>query len=204
MLICSSFGKLFSVCNGFASLLGNYVMDCLENSSILHVLLLVYLRFCIIENPMTKFGPIRHRKVLLIVTWMIPIITKLPIFFIRDDFHYHELLVYMTIQFLSFSVPCVLLIIVLYGKMILTIKNKKQEHQDALNLCRTTTEKRFDDKTTKLISMLVLFIVICYVPFLIQRTIFHVNLLVNLNDLAIPGTSCWKRIDHRSNAVNKN
>ena len=95
-------GKLFSVCNGFASLLGNYVMDCLENSSILHVLLLVYLRFYIIQNPMTKVGPIRHRKVLLIVTWMIPIITKLPIFFIRDDFHYHELLIYMTIQFLIF------------------------------------------------------------------------------------------------------
>ena len=175
-------------------------MDCLENSSILHVLLLVYLRYCIIKNPMTKAGPIRYRKVLLIVTWMTPIITKLPVFFLLDDLHLHELLVYFTIQFLIFSAPCVLFIIILYGMMIFTIKNKKQKYRDDLNLSRTATEKRFDDKTTRLISILVLVVCICYVPFIIQRTNFYVNMLINLNDLAIPGTSCWKYIAP-SNAV---
>ena len=171
-------------------------MDCLENSSILHVLLLVYLRFCIIKNPMTNIGPIRYRKVLLLITWTIPIITKLPIFFLWDDIHLLELLVYMTSQFLIFSASSILLIIVLYGKTVLTIKNKKQEHQEALNLCRTATEKRFDDKTTRVISMLVFVVCICYVPFVMQRTYFYVNLLANLNenDIVIPGRSCWKVI----------
>ena len=178
-------------------------MDCLETSSILHVLLLVYLRFCIIKNPMTKVGPIRYRKVLLVVTWMIPIITKLPVFFIWDDLHLRELLVYFNIRFLMFSAPCILFIVVLYGRMILTIRTKKQEHRTALNLCRTTTAKQFDDKTTRLISILVLVACICYVPYIIQRTITHVNLLTNLNDHAIPGTSCWKAIDE-SNAVTRN
>ena len=172
-------------------------MDCLENSSILHVLLLIYLRFCIIKNPMRKDGPVRHRKVLLIVTWMIPIITKLPIFFLWDNVHS---LVYSTIQFLVFSASCVPLIIVLYGKMIFTIKSKKQEHQDILNLSNTATDKRFDDKTTRIISMLVLFVCICYVPFLIQRTNSMVSILTNLNELAIPGTLCRKIIP-QSNAV---
>ena len=192
MVICSYFGKHFSVCLTFAPQLGNYVMDCLENLSILHVLLLVYLRYCIIKNPMTKDGPIRHRKVLLIVTWMIPIVTKLPFFFLLDSIPLHELLVYSTIQFLIFSTSSVPLIIGLYGKMIFTIKRKKQEHLDTLNLCRTTTQKRFDDKTTRLISILVLVVCICYIPFSIQRTAFYVSQLTNLNELAIPGTSCWK------------
>ena len=180
-------------------------MNCLENASILHVLLLVYLRFCIIKNPMTKVGPIRYRKVLLVVTWMIPIITKLPtfFFFLWNDHPLLELLVCITAQFLIFSAPCVLFIVIVYGRMILTIKNKKQEHRDALNLSRTATEKQFDDKTTRLISILVLVVCICYVPYLIMRTDLYVNLLTNLNDHAIPGTSCWKAID-RSNAVLKN
>ena len=191
MFICSYFGKHFSVCLAFAPQLGNYVMDCLETSSILHVLLLVYLRYCIIKNPMTNDGPVRHRKVLLIVTWMIPIVTKLPILFLLDSLHFHELLVYITVQFLIFSTSSVPLIIGLYGKMIFTIKRKKQEHLDTLNLCRTTTQKRFDDKTTRLISILVLVVCISYVPFLIDRTEFYVSLLTNLNEVAIPGTWCW-------------
>merc|ERR1712126_467139 len=188
------------VCLGFASQLGHYVADCLESSSILHVLLLIYLRFCIIKNPMTMDGPIRHRKVLLIVTWMIPVITKLPIVFLWDGLHLFEPLVFLTIQFLIFSAPCALFIIGLHGKTILTIKNKKQEHQDTLNLCSTATEKRFDDKVTRIITMLVLFIFICYVPFVIHRINFYVYLLTNLNELAIPGTPCLKVID-QSNAM---
>ena len=120
------FDKYFSVCLGFASLLGHYVMDCLENSSILHVLLLVYLRFCIIKHPMTIDGPIGHRKVLLIFTWMIPVITKLPILFLWDDLHLFGLFVFITIQFLIFSAPCVLFIIGLYGKMKIR-KNKRMK-----------------------------------------------------------------------------
>ena len=175
-------------------------MDCLENSSILHVLLLVYLRYCIIKNPMTKDGPIRHRKVLLILTWMIPIVTMLPMLFVFDSLNLHELLVYDIIRFLIFSTSSVPLIIGLYGKMIFTIKRKKQEPLDTLNLCRTTTQKRFDDKATRLISMLSLFVIICYVPFLIYRIGFYVHMLTNLNQLAIPGTSCLKVIDE-SNVV---
>ena len=149
---------------------------------------------------MTKVRAIRHRKVLLIVIWMIPLITKLPIFFIRNDHHLHELLAYYTIQFLIFSLSCVPLIIGVYGKMILTIKSKKQEHLDTLNLSKTATEKRFDDKTTRLISYVVLVVCICYVPFVIQRTKYFVELLTNLNELAIPGTLCRKIIP-QSNAV---
>ena len=170
-------------------------MDCLETSSILHVLLLVYLRFCIIKNPMTKVVPIRYRKVLLILTWMIPIVTMLPMLFVFDSLNLHELLVYDTIRFLIFSTSSVPLIIGLYGKMIFTIKRKKQEHLDTHNLCWTTSQKRFDDKITRLISILVLVVCICYVPFVIQRTAFYVSQLTNLNELAIPGTSCWKVIE---------
>ena len=149
---------------------------------------------------MTKVGPIRYRKALLVVTWVTPIITRLPTFFLLDELHLNELFIYFTIQFLIFSAPCVLLIIGLYGKMIFTIKNKKQEHRDTLNLCRTAPEKRFDDKATRLISMLSLFVIICYVPFLIYRIGVYVHMLTNLNQLAIPGTSCLKVIDE-SNVV---
>ena len=152
---------------------------------------------------MTMVGPIQYRKVLLVLTWMIPIITKLPTFFLWNYFHLFEFLVWITAQFLIFSAPCVLFIVILYGRMILTIKNKKQEHRDALNLSRTATEKKLDDKTTRLISIIVLVVCICYVPYLITRTNLYVNLLTNLNHNAIPGTSCWKAID-RSNAVLKN
>ena len=152
---------------------------------------------------MTKDGSIRHRKVLLIVTWMIPIITKLPFFFLLDSIPLRELLVYSTIQFLIFSTSSVPLIIGLYGKMVFTIKRKKQEHLDTLNLCRTTTQKRFDDKTTRVISILVLVVCISYVPFLIDRTEFYASLLTNLNEVAIPGTWCWKYTPTNEVSINQ-
>ena len=205
--IYSSFGKHFSVCPAFGnglSIWGNYVMECLENSSILHVLLLVYLRFCIIKNPMTKVVPIRYRKVLLILTWILPIITKLPLLFIGDDLHLRVILAFIILQLLIFSVPCVLLIIGLYGKMILTIRKKKQEHREVLDLCKTSTEKRSGDKTTRIISILVMVVCICYVPLIIQRTIYYVYRLATVNEIAISGTLCWKEIDYDNTAVSIN
>ena len=88
------------------------VIDCLESISILHVLLMIYFRLLIIKNPMTRTGSLKFRKTLVIITWIVPIVSKLPYLFLWK-YHY-EFIIYMNIQHHILSTLSVLLIITLY------------------------------------------------------------------------------------------
>ena len=129
----------FVDCQTFVSQLGHYVMGSLENVSILHVMLLIYLRLYIIKNPMSRNGPIKFRRLILVVTWLIPIILKLPVTFLWQ--YRYSFNIYMNIQFHLFSTLSVVLIVFLYGKMLYTIRSQKLKNRKILNATRVAKEK---------------------------------------------------------------
>ena len=164
-----------TVCDTLGSILLHYVMDFLENVSILHVLLLILLRLWTIRYPMTRTGPLRFRNTLLIATWIGPIVFKLPLFlFLYLGYHGHQISyvnhVYMNIQFHMFSTISVLSIVILYVVMIFTIRNKRRENRQILNQTKATVETGNDRKTTLLITRLVAVIIFFYVPYVGTRS----------------------------------
>ena len=117
-------------------------MDCLENISILHILLLIFLRICSIRNPMKRTGPLRFPKVLIFATWTIPVVVKLPHIFLWQN--RYPFSIFMNIQFLILSTLPVFLILILYGVMKMTIKHKKQENREILSVSRFIQDKKTD------------------------------------------------------------
>ena len=175
---------LIAVCNNLVTLLANVMVDILENVSIAHVLLLLFLRLYLIQNPMRRGGLLRFQKTLLIATWIGPIILKLPvIYFVFIEQHGYDigifgmvygierpLNIYWNIQFHISSTLSVLLIIIMYGLMIFTIKNKRRENRQMLNQNKSTEQNANDRKTTLIITRLVVVVILCYLPFVIQRS----------------------------------
>ena len=146
-------------------------MDSLENISILHVMLLIFLRLCIIKDPMSRTGPLKYRKVLLASTWILPMVTKLPnVFLLKDPY---ALYLYSSVQFHLFSTFSVFLIVLLYVMLVFTIRRKKEENRNELNSLRVSENKIDDTKTAKIISKLVSAIIVFYFPYVISRTTIY-------------------------------
>ena len=140
-------------------------MDSLENITILHVLLLVYLRLCILRSPMARKGALRFRNILLVSVWMVPLVCKLPYLFLWE--YGYVFAVYYNVQCHILSIVPVILMIVLYGMTQYSIKNQRRTNDEVLSTPLATKVKRNDKKTTLLISALVLVIVFCYVPWIV-------------------------------------
>ena len=183
----SNFLINYTVCPSMNSLLGHYVIDCLESISVLHVLLMIYFRLWKIKNPMTRTGSLKFRKTLVIITWIVPIVSKLPYLFLWK-YHY-EFIIYMNIQHHILSTLSVLLIITLYFGMMFTIKNEKSKNKKILSTTQSLKERGNNRKATLLISRLVLVIVLCYVPYVIHRS---KDIFGEVNFFATSGSTCWK------------
>ena len=157
----------FSVCHSLSAMIAHYIMNCLENISILHVLLLIYLRLSIIRSPMKRTGPLKLRKLLLLMTWMIPIILQFPKLFLWK--YPYSYFIYFKIQFHILSSLSLLLILILYSAMVVVIRSKKLKNQKMLNSTENIEENGIERKTTLVISGLVFVVVVCYLPFVILR-----------------------------------
>ena len=177
----------------FYSQMGHYLMDSLENSSILHVLLFIFLRLMIIRYPLSRKGPMRFRKTLLLATWIIPFITKAPCIYLWQYPYFHFL--YQNFQFHIFSTLPVVLIVFLYGVMLLTIRNKKRENQEMLKSANVTREKEIDRKTTLLISGLVLVLLVCYLPYLVHWSIVLKDHVSHFAENPYSKSACMKMIN---------
>ena len=163
-------------------------MGSLENISILHVMLLIYLRLYIIKNPMSRNGPIKFRRLILVVTWLIPIILKLPVIFLWQ--YRYSFNIYMNIQFHLFSTLSVILIVLLYAKMLYTIRTQKLKNQKILNATRVAKEKGMDRKTTLMITGIVMVAMVCYLPYITHRTIDTLNDIMYFADNEQSKSSC--------------
>ena len=181
-------------CMGFVSQLGHYAMDSLENSSILHVLILIFLRLNIIMYPLSRKGPLNFRKVLVIAIWIVPLITKLPFLFLWEYPFYHFL--YHNIQFHAFSTVPIILIVCLYGVMLLTIKRKKREHQKVLKRVTIINEKDTDGKTTTLLTGLVFVLLVCYLPYLVHWSVLLKDHVLHFTESTKRKSACNKILNH--------
>ena len=63
--------------------------------------MLILLRLMIIRYPLSRKGPMRFRKTLLLATWIIPFITKAPFIYLWQYPYFHFL--YQNFQFHIFS-----------------------------------------------------------------------------------------------------
>ena len=194
---------LVIVCDTIGTVLLHYVMDFLENVSILHVLLLILLRLWTIKNPMTRTGPLRFQNTLLIATWIGPTVFKLPLVFsLYLAYHGHQISyanhVYMNIQFHMFSTISVLFIIIMYVVMIFTIKNKRRENRQILNQTKSSEETGNDRKTTLLITRLVLVIIFFYVPYVGTRSKEYFD---DVNNFVIHQSICRIYLDYSNEVI---
>lgn len=145
-------------------------MDALENLSILHIALLVFLRLLIVRKPLSTAGrPLRHRKALLLMIWLMSIIVEMPVPFLRRDPDFTAL--YRSIIFHVFSTLPVVLIVVFYIIMTFPIKSHKKQNEEALNEANTSMQRPKDSRTTLLISGMVAILLIGYLPYLVHRSI---------------------------------
>ena len=143
----------------------------LELSSILHVTVLVFLRLWAITHPMSyEEMHVKMRYISIAMIWVISILVQIVYTF---SFFYGMKDVYPIVAKIGltcFSTLPVLAIVCMYG--FLLWKLKKKELKDKQNERTTSKAEKRNQRMNAIVQRLVLFLLICYVPYLIWKYYF--------------------------------
>ena len=157
----------------------------LETASILHVALLVYLRLLSILKPLSYQEihiKLRHTgiKIIWIMSITVRLIAVLTQRFKTGKFYIY----YRYIVLHGFHTIPVMCIIVMYGKLILTLKSKRNgSNAGMVDNARIHAEAQ-NKKTTLLVQRVVLFLIVCYVPYIAWAQYWYIKFYesVDYND----------------------
>ena len=171
-----------------------YVPRALDVSSCLHVTLMVFLRFFSISKPM-KYEAIhiqlRHKSIVII--WIVSFLAELPValfqFYSKEDLYLYSinihLWVFLGLPLLSLLCMKIAMLWILKGK---TKKRTKaclaDDPKKKFNTLLSTTDgsdyvDTMSRKMILLVQRLVLFHLVCYVPYLAWWQYY--NVMIDLN-----------------------
>ena len=152
----------------------------LEVTSILHILVLVYLRLLSIRQPLsTDNRVIQLRKKLIMLIWMISLAIEI---WVLISFHFEIYgmwwLVKISITMIVEAVPLIV-ITVMNFLLIRALKKKKQDdlHPERIISNKSAVIENYD-RTTIAVKRLALFLLISYTPYFISRATGLVSLLI--------------------------
>ena len=156
----------------------NFVPEVLEMSSILHVMLLVFLRLFAILKPMSYkkvHAKLRYTSIFLI--WLTSILFHAAIrtaLILKNEtiFYYGNLLIILCCNTLP-----VLLIFIMYIMLIWALRGDKSRTPDPNTVRPSTTlvaREDMEKKMTLAIQRIVLVLILCYCPWLVWRAYFYV------------------------------
>ena len=155
----------------FTLSISEFFSEALETTSILHVLVLVYLRLFAIRKPLCRENHIiQLRKKLIILIWTLPStiqILRLLSFYLKMNDMLTFLSMFVTI-FLE-VVPFIS-IIVMYCLLVRTLEKKKLKNRNVnSNISNKSVFISNYDKTTLVVKRLVCFLLVIFTPYLILR-----------------------------------
>ena len=156
----------------------NFVPEVLEMSSVLHVMLIVFLRLYAIMKPTSyKTIHVKLRYTSIIVIWLWSTLFHVAIrtsLVLKNEtiFYYGNLFILLCCNTLP-----VVLILVMYVMLIWVLRGEKSRLPDPNTVRLSTSSTGTDDmekKMTLAIQRIVLVLILCYCPWLVWRAYFYV------------------------------
>ena len=154
--------------------------DILENSSILHVAFLVFLRLRTIQNPLTsRNGSFRRLKHFVALIWIILIIPRIVFFLLlslkmSDEFSSFA----HAILHVFYTIPTIG-IIFMYCVLVRCVRKSKKKNQDEMFQVGVQNQRSDDTKMNSIVARLVLILLICYLPFLINKSYMYYQMITD-------------------------
>ena len=158
-----------------------FVPDVLETACILHVALLVYLRYLAVSQPMNyKETHKKFRRNGIIFIWVVSISSRLLsiITYSPDGASFYHYYHYYIIIHVFHTIP-ILLIILLRARLMYVIlkrKGKNDFKKDALILSNLGAEndESIRKRTAQMVQIMIILVLISYVPFIIWWQYYNV------------------------------
>ena len=151
----------------------------LEILTVLHVALIVFLRLNTIRNPLSRIDDIiKLRRYFIISIWIVSLVfsflpTLASVFKLKEFYYYSKLFVWH-----SFGTVPVIGITGMYGLLIWTVRKNQGENKKRFPEVETVNAEENNRRMTLIISCLVTFLLICYIPHLVERQYYY-GIMVN-------------------------
>ena len=146
----------------------------LEISTILHVALLVFLRWKSIKRPLKEIKNEEiYRIAFVVIVWTISISACIiPVLFLAfemfETFRYIKL-----VSFHCFGTIPVISIIVMWGLLMKVAKDRRMKDNHVLSTEFLSIEESNHRRMVKIVHRLVIALLICYIPFLFWKQYFY-------------------------------
>ena len=156
----------------------NFVPYVLEMSSCLHVTLLVFLRLMAIQYPLSyQTSNVKLRRASIIIIWVLSILAQIiPLTVIYTSSK--QIYTYIRLIFVQCcgTFP-VISIVVMNALLIWTVKRRQREKLASLAPVATKSTNAISEsmsrRMTTLVQKLVVFLLLCYVPYLTWAHYFY-------------------------------
>ena len=157
----------------------NFAPNVFSTSSCLHVTLLVLLRYFAVSRP-AKYA-LFHTKIRrksIIVIWMISVITPVIAVVAQLSRTWNFYFYYRYVNLHLFHTIPILCIVLMYAKLILMVRKRSKQALETMSEDEGDKKVEIDkvnQKMTLMVQRVVLFLVVCYVPYLAWMQYYYMH-----------------------------
>ena len=136
------------------------------------------MRLRTVRNPLAaRDGPFKHLRCFIVIIWTLSITPRLvffPLILLNMD---NQFIYFGHVIFHIFNTIPTIGIVLMYGLLARSVAISKQKNQEALSQSGVTTQQRDDTRMTSIVVRLVVMLLICYLPFLVNKSYMNIKIL---------------------------